>query len=94
MHNDILYSINNILLWLHYLLESDDYVFEEPYSIEISVGQTNISFNIPIIDDNIFEENENFDIIIIPESLPNGFTRHNPGETRITIVDNDGKLLV
>ena len=50
-----------------------------------------VSFNISIVDDMILEGNENFDIIIVPGSLPNDVTRGVPGRTRVTIVNDDGK---
>ena len=52
---------------------------------------TSVPFNISINDDNIFEENENF-TLTISSSLPTGVMVGNPGQARVTIVDNDCKF--
>ena len=62
-----------------------------PYSVTFSPGQTSAAFDIPIIDDNILEENYNFMLTMNSSSLPNSVTRGNPDQTTVTIVDNDGK---
>ena len=53
-----------------------------------------VPFDIPIVDDNILEGNENFDIIIVPGSLPDGFTRGNPGTATVNIIDDGGKYVI
>ena len=50
-----------------------------------------VPFDIPIVDDNILENDEDFNIIIVSGSLPDDVTRGNPGAATVTIVDNDGK---
>ena len=62
-----------------------------PYSVIFPAGAMSAPFNIPINDDNIFEENENF-ILTINSSLPTGVMVSNPGQARVTIVDNDRKF--
>ena len=62
-----------------------------PYSVTFPAGVTNVPFNISIIDDNIFEENENF-TLTINSSLPTGVMVGNPDQATVTIVDNDRKL--
>ena len=57
----------------------------------IPAGATTVLFNISIIDDNILEDNEDFDITIIVSSLPTGVFRGNPGTATMTIVDKDCK---
>ena len=53
---------------------------------------TRVSFDIPINDDDILEGNENFMLTIDPTSLPpTGVTVGVPGQTTVTIVDNDRK---
>ena len=49
-----------------------------------------VPFDIPIVDDNILENDEDFNIIIVPGSLPGGVTRGNPGAATVTIVNDDG----
>ena len=43
-----------------------------------------------IIDDNISENNENFDLVIDQSSLPNRVSVGNPDQVTVTIVDDDG----
>ncbi len=52
---------------------------------------TSVPFDIPITNDSIFEGNENFILTINPSSLSTGVTVGDPGQSIITIVDNDGK---
>ena len=62
-----------------------------PYSVTFPAGVMSVPFNIPVNDDNIFEENENF-TLTISSSLPTGVMVGNPGQARVTIVDNDCKF--
>ena len=58
----------------------------------IPAGQTNATFDVPIIDDMILENNEDFMLIIDETTLPDDVTRGDPGEATVNIVDNDRKL--
>ena len=49
------------------------------------------SFNVSLKNDNILESNETFKLAIDPSSLPNSVTVGDPGETTVTILDNDGE---
>ena len=62
-----------------------------PYSVTFSTGQTTATFNVPISDDNVYEHNENFMLIINSLSLPNGVMLGDPDQTTVTIVDDDCK---
>ena len=53
---------------------------------------TTASFNIPITDDNVLENNEDIQIEITISSLPSRVSVSNPGQATVTIVDNDGKI--
>ena len=53
-----------------------------------------VPFDISIVDDTILEENESFDIVIMPKSLSNGIIRGSPGRATVTIVDDDCKQLL
>ena len=55
---------------------------------------TEVSFNVTIMDDNILESNETFQLSINSSSLPNRVTVDNPSVVTVTIVDNDCKLLI
>ena len=51
-------------------------------------------FNILIIDDNILEGDENFNLIILAESLPNDIRLGDANMSTVTIVDDDSESLV
>ena len=53
---------------------------------------TYTAFNVPITNDAMFENNEDFMLTINSSSLPNGFRVGDSGQTTVTIVDDDGKL--
>ena len=63
-----------------------------PYNVTIPAGQTTVTFDVPINNDNILEGNENFTLTINEPSLPTGVTRGDPGQATVTIVDDDRKL--
>ena len=54
---------------------------------------TGASFIVTIMDDNILESNERFQLSINTSSLPNRVTVDNPSEVTVTIVDDDCKLI-
>ena len=60
----------------------------------IPAGQTMVPFNIGIVDDDILEGNEDFDIVIIGATLPNRVSRGSPSRSTVTIVDDDRELLL
>ena len=66
----------------------------EQYNITIPAGQTTFSFNVSIIDDDVLEGNEDFNLIILAESLPNNITLGDHNRSTVTIVDEDSKSLV
>ena len=47
-----------------------------------------------IIDDNILEGDENFNLIILAESLPNDIRLGDANMSTVTIVDDDSESLV
>ena len=61
-----------------------DYNVSTMHTVE--ANKTNFSFNVSIIDDDIFEGNENF-TVTIRTSLP--IMVGEPVQTTVTIVDND-----
>ena len=54
-------------------------------------GSDRASFNIPITDDDIVEENENFTLIIDMSSLPNDFILGSVSQATVVITDEDSK---
>ena len=64
------------------------------YNVSLSAGTNRISFSVPITNDNLLEYNEEFDLIINQSSLPFNVNFGNVYQTTVTIVDDDGELLV
>ena len=64
-----------------------------PYSVTFTAGVTSVSFDVPINNDNILEDDEDFTLTIIGSSLPSEVTRGDPFRATVTIVDNDRKCL-
>ena len=62
-----------------------------PYTVQFDVGITRALFTIPLIDDNIMEDNETFSFSVNASSLPSAITVSDSGQTTVTIVANDGK---
>ena len=62
-----------------------------PYTVTFLAGQTNISFSVPINDDNILEKDEAFNLIISPTSLSSRINIGAQSQATITIVGNDRK---
>ena len=63
-----------------------------PYTVTFPAGVTSVPFNVSIIDDMIFEGNEDFMLTIDPSSLiPTGVTVGSPDQATVTIVDDDRK---
>ena len=54
---------------------------------------TRVPFDAPIIDDNTIEDNEDFTLRIVRNTLPDGINRGNPFRATVTIVDDESKLL-
>ena len=54
---------------------------------------TRVPFDVPIIDDNTIEDNEDFTLRIVRNTLPDGINRGNPFRATVTIVDDESKLL-
>ena len=62
-----------------------------PYTVTFPAGQTRASFDVSINDDDIFESNEDFTLIILRNSLPNDVIHDGPAT--VTIMDDDGELI-
>ncbi|XP_065918601.1 sushi, von Willebrand factor type A, EGF and pentraxin domain-containing protein 1-like isoform X2 [Dysidea avara] len=61
---------------------------DTPITITISPGDTSALVFISIIDDEIVERNEVFDVVLQPQG--NGVTIGSPGQAEVMIVDDDG----
>jgi len=64
-----------------------------PYDVIIPAGDTSFTFDVTIIDDDILENDEDFNLTIVPGTLPNGVTSGDPGRSTVTIINDDGKSL-
>ena len=70
--------------------ELRDYLFpQQSRDVTIPAGMTRIVLNIPLIDDEEPEADQEFDLVIAPGSLIAGILRGRFGRSRITIVDDD-----
>ena len=61
------------------------------YDVTFSTGNTAI-LNIPLINDNILEENETFRLYVLQQALPDSVIQGDPSSPKVTIIDNDSKL--
>ena len=67
----------------------DDYI-SGPYMVTFTAGQTSVSFDVGIINDNTLEANEDF-TLTIGSSILNDFRVGDPGSVTVTIVNDDGE---
>ena len=65
--------------------------FSGPYNVTFPIGSTNVSFDITIVDDNVFEFDEIFNISIT--SITNGPIVGTPAVATVTIIDNTSKYM-
>ena len=65
----------------------DDYV-SGPFNVTIPAGQTNASIDVPITDDNIYEQKEKFKLVIDQSSTLNGVLIGNPRKVTVVIADD------
>jgi len=63
-----------------------------PFNLTIPAGETSYQFSIEIINDNVLESFEFFNLTINPLSLPAKVSVGNPNQTVVIIIDNDGKF--
>ena len=80
--------IITIIIYYNLVGGAIDYNVSSIHTIE--VNKTSFSFNVSLIDDDIFEGNENF-TLSIRTSLP--IMVVEPVQTTVTIVDDDRKFM-
>ena len=61
------------------------------YTVTFSAGVNSSQLNILIINDNILEDDETFNVTINQSSLSDGVVVGDPSEVTVTIVDDDGE---
>jgi len=59
-------------------------------TITISPGDTSAVVSIPIIDNDIVEGNERFDVVLQPQG--NGVTTGSSGQATVVIINDDGEI--
>ena len=64
-----------------------------PYIVTFPAGVTSAQFKVPINNDDIFEEEERFELNIDSSSLPSGVTVGDNNQFTMTIMDNDGNQI-
>ena len=69
----------------------NDFMFG-PYNVTILAGDTVGLLDIAIINNNVVEEIELFNLTIDATSLPEGIFTGDPNTTIINIIDSDGML--
>ena len=78
-----------------YLGGNEDYV-SGPYFVKLTAGLTYFPFEVSIVDDDKWEENENFFLTIDESSLPCNVTVGNQHKSTINILDDidDSKEII
>ena len=67
----------------------------EPYYVPIPAGEKERPFDAIIYDDDLYETNEHFMLVIDEDSLPDRIEREKPYRSTVTIEDDEkGKYLV
>ena len=79
-----------IIFLIQYVGQDIDYD-SGPYTVQFNIGVIRALFDVSVNSDNILEGNETFNLTVNASSLPNSVTVGDPGQTTVTIVDNDGK---
>ena len=69
----------------------DDYV-SGPFNVTVPAGSINVSFNIPIINNNVYEDNERFTVTINPYTLPSRIHQQHNCMLVVIIMDDDRKF--
>ena len=62
-----------------------------PYNILFPAGETSVIFNVMIKDDDLFENDETFNLTINPSS---GVSIINPAQVTVTITDDEGNYVI
>ena len=62
-------------------------------TVTIPAGKLCVPFDIPLNIDRIVKGSRNFIFTIDSSTLPKGVTNGDPGQARVVIKDNDGKLM-
>ena len=64
-----------------------------PFNVTFTVGETSMEFDVPINDDMILENDENFTLVIDMAGLPKDVTVGDHATAVVTIVNDDSKCV-
>ena len=78
-----------LVLYLNNSLRAGEDYRSGPYSTVIPANITNVKFGVMIMDDDILENNEKFDIAIDQSTLPIQVTAISPHQVTVTIMDDE-----
>ena len=81
-------------IYVNNLATEDDDFGSGPYNVTFMAQNTRASFTVPISDDDMFENNENFILTIDPYSLTNNVTISDPDQATVTITDDDCEYFI
>ena len=74
------------------LCNAEECDFEHrPYIVTIPVGETEWSFDAIIYDDDLFESNEHFMLVIDQDTLPDRISRGDPHSSTVTIANDEAR---
>ena len=77
-------------MYVYYYYTGEDYE-PGPYDVIISAEMTSVLFNITITNDDVYEGNETFNLIVNVSSLSSNVTVGDISQATITIMNDDGK---
>ena len=73
---------------------SVDYYPHGLFDVTFPANQTNVSFNISLIDDNEVEKDEKLIVEIHNPNLPDGVKLQDPDSCEVTIIDTTSKSIM
>ena len=60
-----------------------------PYHVTLPAGQIEVPFNASINDDDVFESDETFQLVVNHRTLPNRISLAEPYSSTVTIMDDE-----
>ena len=65
-----------------------------PYNVLINRGETEVNFDVSIINDKVYEVDELFGLVITTFGFPPGLLRSEPHAANVSIIEDDCELLL
>ena len=82
---------NNVLIVLVYWYFTGQDYESGTYTVEFPAGKTTMQFNVSIINDDMYEVNETFELAINQFLLSLDVSATNPDQARVIIINDDSK---